>query len=75
MVAVRDHEHFRLKLLYTQKKKVEQENKQLRQDKDKYSVSFTIWRELNHIFQKQQQTCSIADESNIMVVVFATTSA
>lgn len=39
VVAVRDHEHFRLKLLYTQKKKVEQENKQLRQDREKYTVS------------------------------------
>lgn len=48
---MRDHEHFRLKLLYTQKKKVEQENKQLRQDKDKYSVSFTMSRELITFFK------------------------
>lgn len=72
VVAVRDHEHFRLKLLYTQKKKVEQENKQLRQDKDKYSVSFTMSREL---ITSKKHACSIADESNIMFVVFATSSA
>ncbi|XP_062595767.1 uncharacterized protein LOC134257137 [Saccostrea cucullata] len=46
VVAVRDHEHFRLKLLYTQKKKVEQENKQLRQDKDKYTEQIDSMRRL-----------------------------
>ena len=37
-MAVKDHEHFRLKLLFTQKKKIEHENKQIRADRDNYKV-------------------------------------
>lgn len=72
VVAVRDHEHFRLKLLYTQKKKVEQENKQLRQDKDKYSVSFTMSRELITFFKT---TCMFYRWWKQHHVVFAKSSA
>lgn len=39
-MAVRDHECFRLKLLFTQKKRVDCENSGLRQEKSKLLVSF-----------------------------------
>ena len=35
VVAVKDHEHFRLKMLFTQKKNIELDIKQLRADRDK----------------------------------------
>lgn len=38
VVAVKDHEHFRLKMLFTQKKKIEHENKQMRGERDSYKV-------------------------------------
>ncbi|KAL5006614.1 hypothetical protein ScPMuIL_015420 [Solemya velum] len=37
VVAVMDHEHFRLKLLYTQKKKIDNESKSLKKEKEIYS--------------------------------------
>jgi hypothetical protein len=42
VVAVKDHEHFRLKMLFTQKKKIEHENKQIRIDRDNYKVTFIL---------------------------------
>ncbi|KAL4224773.1 Voltage-gated hydrogen channel 1 [Mactra antiquata] len=36
VVAVKDHEHFRLKMLFTQKKKIEHENKQIRLERENY---------------------------------------
>ena len=52
VVAVRDHEHFRLKLLYTQKKKTDSENKQLKQDKDKLNV---CTKKINNINKQLKQ--------------------
>ncbi|XP_033752439.1 putative uncharacterized protein DDB_G0277255 [Pecten maximus] len=46
VVVVRDHEHFRLKLLYTQKKKVDSDNKNLRQEKEKLSDQVDSLRRL-----------------------------
>ncbi|XP_060072456.1 mucin-2-like [Ylistrum balloti] len=46
VVVVRDHEHFRLKLLYTQKKKVDSDNKHLRQEKEKLSDQVDSLRRL-----------------------------
>ncbi|KAK3101234.1 hypothetical protein FSP39_001992 [Pinctada imbricata] len=46
VVAVRDHEHFRLKLLYTQKKKTDSENKHLKQERDKLNEQVDGMRKL-----------------------------
>ncbi|WAR03872.1 HVCN1-like protein [Mya arenaria] len=40
VVAVKDHEHFRLKMLFTQKKKIEHDNKQIRAERDSYKVNY-----------------------------------
>ena len=42
-MAVKDHEHFRLKLLFTQKKKIEHENKQIRADRENYKVNMACF--------------------------------
>ena len=43
VVAVKDHEHFRLKMLFTQKKKIEHENKQIRADRENYKVNLIFF--------------------------------
>ena len=50
VVAVKDHEHFRLKMLFTQKKKTEHENKQIRGERDSYKVSYYMFLELESMF-------------------------
>ncbi|XP_045176222.2 uncharacterized protein LOC123536823 [Mercenaria mercenaria] len=46
VVAVKDHEHFRLKMLFTQKKKIEHENKQIRIDRDNYKEQVEALKKL-----------------------------
>ncbi|XP_052799460.1 uncharacterized protein LOC128231081 [Mya arenaria] len=46
VVAVKDHEHFRLKMLFTQKKKIEHDNKQIRAERDSYKEQVEALKKL-----------------------------
>ncbi|KAH3888649.1 hypothetical protein DPMN_012689 [Dreissena polymorpha] len=40
VMVVKDHETIRLKMLFTQKKKIENDNKQLRAERENYKVLY-----------------------------------